>query len=84
MTSDPYIRWAEESGQHLRRQVFFEDLAAIPKKVVGFITAAVVAGWFLGIAFSVAREVASFAYGASPALQCFPLVDGYRGDVAKQ
>jgi hypothetical protein len=83
MTTDPYIRWAEESSLQWRREIFLENLAAVPLKVIGFFVSAIVLGVFLGIAFSVAQAVSSFAYGAS-ARQCIPLVDGQREDLLRQ
>lgn len=82
MTSDPYFRWAEESRRQWRRERFIEDLAAIPRKILAFLVSAIVLGLFLGIAFTVAQVVSSFAYGAS-AQRCIPLVDGVRGDLER-
>jgi hypothetical protein len=84
MTSDPYIRWAEESSREWRREIFIENLAAILTREKSWPFAAIVTGVFLGIAFSVALSLASFPYGAAQPLQCFPLVDGQREDLLRQ
>lgn len=69
MTTDPYLRWAEESRRQWRREIFFENLASIPRKALAFFVSAIVLGLFLGIAFSVAHIVQTFAYDYDTAMQ---------------